>query len=75
MSICSSCKGIAFSVETGESPPTSLTYTTDVCRNGDRWKWALAEPAVERRAYAIKCCRIHEMQSPQVRQVSLLVVG
>ena len=43
-----SCKEIVFSVETGGTPPTSLTYTTEVCRNGDRWKWALAEPAVER---------------------------
>jgi hypothetical protein len=46
--VLTSCKEIVFSVETGGTPPTKLTYTTEVCRNGDRWKWALAEPAVER---------------------------
>ena len=43
-----SCKEIAFSVESGGSPATRQTYTTTACRNGARWKWALAEPAVER---------------------------
>ena len=43
-----SCKEIVFSVETDGTPPTKPTYTTEVCRSGDRWKWALAEPAVER---------------------------
>lgn len=43
-----SCKEIAFSVESGGSLATRQTYTTTACRNGDRWKWALAEPAVER---------------------------
>jgi hypothetical protein len=43
-----SCKEIVFSVETDETPASKLTYTIEVCRNGERWKWALAEPAVER---------------------------
>ena len=43
-----SCKEIAFSVESGGSPATSQNYTTTACRNGDKWKWALAEPSVER---------------------------
>jgi hypothetical protein len=37
-----SCKEIAFSVETGESPPISLTYTTDVCQ------WRPAEMGTRR---------------------------
>ncbi len=43
------CKELVFSVDTGKD--TALTrewYTTDACRDGGRWKWALAEPATER---------------------------
>jgi hypothetical protein len=43
-----SCKEIVFSIETGGAAATAVTYTTEVCRNGDQWKWALAEPAIER---------------------------
>jgi hypothetical protein len=43
-----SCKEIAFSVESGGNPTARQTYTTTACRNGDQWKWALAEPSVER---------------------------
>jgi hypothetical protein len=46
--LLTSCKEIAFSVESGGSPATRQTYTTTACRNGDQWKWALAEPSVER---------------------------
>jgi hypothetical protein len=43
------CKELVFSVDTGKG--MSLTrhwYMTDACRDGARWKWALAEPATER---------------------------
>jgi hypothetical protein len=43
-----SCKEIAFSIETDSNSAATRTYTTQACRNGERWKWALAEPAVER---------------------------
>jgi hypothetical protein len=42
------CKEIVFSIESDGDPPTRQTYTAGACRNGDRWKWALAEPTVER---------------------------
>jgi hypothetical protein len=40
------CKEVAFSVEEGDTAPS--LFTTAACYNGARWKWALAEPAVER---------------------------
>ncbi len=43
------CKEIVFSVETGK--PEVLRrgfYTATVCQDGKIWKWATAEPAVER---------------------------
>lgn len=46
------CREIVFSVETAndEKPaePDRAFYTATVCRDGPRWKWATAEPAVER---------------------------
>lgn len=43
------CKELTFSVEAGsDSNPTRSWFTTQACRNGDRWKWALAEPSTER---------------------------
>jgi hypothetical protein len=43
------CKEIVFSVDhTLEHGTTSEFYTATVCRDGDRWKWATAEPATER---------------------------
>lgn len=38
------CKEIAFSV--AAEPPA--WFTTTICRDGEMWKWALAEPAVAR---------------------------
>ena len=40
------CKQVLFSVEEGKQPPT--WYSADVCQQQTRWKWASAEPAVER---------------------------
>jgi hypothetical protein len=40
------CKELAFSVEDGNAAPN--WYTTAACYNGAQWKWALAEPSVER---------------------------
>ena len=42
------CREIIFSVQDGAD--RSL-YTTQVCRRGDQWKWAAAEPAVPRWGY------------------------
>ena len=42
------CKEIVFSVESDSTPVATRRYATSVCRNGERWKWALAEPTVER---------------------------
>jgi transcriptional accessory protein Tex/SPT6 len=39
------CKELTFSVE---SKSGASLYSTEACQNGDHWKWALAEPAVER---------------------------
>lgn len=39
------CKEIVFSVD---HEAASEFYTATVCRDGDRWKWATAEPATER---------------------------
>jgi flavin-binding protein dodecin len=44
-----SCKEIVFSVDQAEAhAPTSEYYTATVCRDGQQWKWATAEPATER---------------------------
>jgi hypothetical protein len=43
------CKEIVFSVDGGTSAqPERAFYTAMICRDGDRWKWATAEPATER---------------------------
>jgi hypothetical protein len=43
------CREIAFSVDEGnDDKPTATWFTTDVCKQADTWKWASAEPAVER---------------------------
>ena len=43
------CKEIVFSVETGKpTSPHRAFYTATVCRDGDAWKWASAEPATAR---------------------------
>jgi hypothetical protein len=43
------CKELVFSVDSGggEAPKRAL-YATQACQDGQRWKWALAEPATER---------------------------
>ncbi|MEN3354980.1 MAG: hypothetical protein V7640_3138 [Betaproteobacteria bacterium] len=43
------CKEVLFSVvkERGEKIARSW-FKTNTCQNGEQWKWALAEPAVER---------------------------
>ncbi|MEJ1979221.1 MAG: hypothetical protein WDN49_27000 [Acetobacteraceae bacterium] len=40
------CKEILFSVEADGEPPA--WYSADLCQQATRWKWASAEPAVER---------------------------
>ncbi len=40
------CKEIVFSVIDEPDPPAH--YATTLCQQPDHWKWALAEPAVER---------------------------
>lgn len=40
------CKQILFSVEEKGEP--TAWYSADLCRQGAGWKWASAEPAVER---------------------------
>jgi hypothetical protein len=43
------CKEIAFSVDEGKGDKlTRDWFTSSVCKQTDRWKWASAEPAVER---------------------------
>jgi hypothetical protein len=43
------CKEIAFSVDEGKGAKLQRSwYISDVCRQAERWKWASAEPAVER---------------------------
>jgi len=43
------CKEVAFSVEEGEGNEIKRTlFTTDICKHAETWKWASAEPAVER---------------------------
>jgi hypothetical protein len=43
------CAELVFSVESGGGETLKRRwYSTQVCRNGQRWKWSLAEPATER---------------------------
>ena len=43
------CKELVFSVESGEGATRERRwYSTQACQSGQRWKWSLAEPAVER---------------------------
>ena len=45
------CKEIVFSVDrsaTPNVPASSAFFVASVCRDGDNWKWASAEPATER---------------------------
>ncbi|RDK00518.1 hypothetical protein [Paraburkholderia lacunae] len=45
------CKEIVFSVDqtaTQNVPASSTFYVASICRDGDNWKWASAEPATER---------------------------
>ncbi|SIT40678.1 conserved exported hypothetical protein [Paraburkholderia ribeironis] len=45
------CKEIVFSVDqtaTQNVPANSAFFVASVCRDGDNWKWASAEPATER---------------------------
>jgi hypothetical protein len=39
------CKELLFSVESRDH---RAWYTTEACRQGEHWNWALAEPATER---------------------------
>lgn len=43
------CKEIVFSVDTvKKKTPNSAFYIATICRDGQHWKWASAEPATER---------------------------
>ena len=45
------CKEIVFSVDhpaTKDAPTSSAFYVASICRDGNVWKWASAEPATER---------------------------
>lgn len=43
------CKEVIFSVDSVvKGKPDRAFYTTTICRDGTRWKWASAEPATER---------------------------
>jgi uncharacterized protein YceK len=45
------CKEIVFSVDhiaTKNVPASSAFYVASICRDGENWKWASAEPATER---------------------------
>jgi hypothetical protein len=43
------CREIVFSVDSGTVAASEKAfYIATVCRDGDRWKWASAEPATER---------------------------
>jgi hypothetical protein len=44
------CKEIVFSV-LDDPPEPPAFYAVTLCRQSERWKWALAEPAVERWGY------------------------
>ncbi len=41
------CREIAFSVQAGPQHPPAW-FDASICRQAKRWKWAVAEPAVER---------------------------
>jgi hypothetical protein len=46
------CKEVAFSVDRGAGAGLRRSwYTTTLCRQGEAWTWAAAEPAVERWGY------------------------
>lgn len=46
------CKEVVFSVDEGRAAARERKlFTTAVCRQGSRWKWAAAEPAVQRWGY------------------------
>lgn len=46
------CKEVVFSVDEGSAPTRERQlFTTAVCWQGSRWKWAAAEPAVQRWGY------------------------
>jgi hypothetical protein len=43
------CKEVAFSVDEGKGDKLKRAwFTSDICKQSERWKWASAEPAVER---------------------------
>lgn len=43
------CKEVVFSVEGGgQKSPTRAWFITEICKTSGNWKWASAEPAVER---------------------------
>lgn len=43
------CKEIVFSVDSANSNPSaSAFYVATICRDGQAWKWATAEPSTER---------------------------
>jgi len=43
------CKEFAFSIVDGDRPDSQADwFTASACQQGARWKWASAEPAVER---------------------------
>lgn len=43
------CKEVAFSVDEGKGAKLQRSwFTTSVCKQANKWKWATAEPAVER---------------------------
>lgn len=44
------CREIAFSVQDGPKKPPAW-FDASICRQAARWKWAVAEPAVERWGY------------------------
>ena len=43
------CRELAFSVDEGKAEKLKRSwFTTSICKQADTWKWAAAEPAVER---------------------------
>ncbi|HEY0181680.1 MAG TPA: hypothetical protein VGC09_02635 [Rhodopila sp.] len=43
------CKEVAFSVDEGSGDKIKRAwFTADICKQAEKWKWASAEPAVER---------------------------
>lgn len=47
-----SCKEVLVTIEEGEGAKATRTIVVgSICRQGDSWKWATAEPAVERWGY------------------------